>query len=74
MDSKVWQEIAKYNAGSNAFDSKEKSMIFTGVYHFNKYVSVIGYYRKMKFDYQELSGIRPQDTLDKMGLLLRVKF
>jgi hypothetical protein len=74
IDPLVWKEIAELQDDHPAFDSIERSTILQAELDLNDWTQLIGFYRFMDFDFQELSDIRRMDGLDKMGLVLRVRF
>ncbi len=74
IDPLVWKEIANFQRDHPAFDSVERSTILQAELDLNQWTQLIAFYRFMDFDFQELSGIRRMDGLDKMALVLRVRF
>jgi hypothetical protein len=74
IDPLVWKEIAGFQDDHPAFDSIERSTILQAELDLNSWTQLIAFYRFMDLDYQWLSGIRRMDALEKMGLVLRVRF
>ena len=78
VDSLVWYEVAKCDPQSEALDSIERSTIFHADFRFNPWISLYGFYRKIDFDFPEISKIRAdviaEGDYDKYGVVLRVKF
>ncbi len=78
VDSLVWYEVAECDPQSTALDSIERSTIFHADFRFNPWISLYGFYRKIDFDFPEISKIRADvvaaGDYDKYGVVLRVKF
>ncbi len=74
IDPLVWKEIAQFQHDHPAFDSVERSTIVQAELDLNPWAQLIAFYRFMDFDFQWLSTIRRMDDLEKMGLVLRVRF